>query len=259
MCAIAGCTSSARTRALTPSPNDRVEAVVGFGPVDSAVLYALRDRRRLSWSFAPAIRVPAPDIFTVNAVGSAEAAQLPLVVLLRGRAGEPPYVEVSLLEAGAAVPGIAVAGELVAHPCLGESWLAAFFVEGLGPRPLEPVVIHYTTEERTYRFSVDPARHTLRAPSALSLKHGDADADPGLPDRRYIWFEPSPTLKPVLPLVLRRDREQWEGGGSSERGTGNYGFDFALWTTRARPSPMHRPHTPIEEWRVYLLETPPRC
>lgn len=246
---VGGCGRVARERAPAELPNYRVDAVVAFGQgIDDEILYALREPRRFAWSFAPAMRVPATDKSGGSAVGSADSAQRPLLVVVQGYVGERPYANVSLIEVGRASPDSPVAEDLVAHPCVGESWLAAFFVEGLGPRPVGPVVFRYTAAGSTYRLRIDPNRHTLRATPALQLRREDVDVDSSLPERLVVSIRPSNTFKPVMPLVAWRDERQWRAAGGTGR-DGHHGVTMS----------GYRDRSPIQEWRFYMLEAPPRC
>jgi len=230
-------------------PNYRADAVVGFGEgIDNEILYALREPRRFDWSFAPAMRIPATGNTAMTAAGSADSAGWPLLVVLRAHVDDRPYVNVRLLQVGSAAPDSTVETDVVARPCVGESWLAAFFIEGLGPRPPRPVVIRYTTEGSTYRLRVDPRLHTLRATPALRLTRWDVDADSSLPQRRVVSFQPAKTLQPVMPLIVWRDERRWWAAGGTGR-NGYYGVIMNEYRDQGQP----------EEWRFYMLEAPPPC
>jgi hypothetical protein len=228
--------------------NHRVDGIVAFGQgLDNEMLFAVRDGRRFAWSAAP-LRIPATGNASFAATGPVDSAHRPLVVLVRTHAGDRPYASASLLEVGPAVATAAGPTDTSVRRCLEESWISAFFIAGLGPIPRGAVTIKYTVAGSTYRLRVDPEIHTVHATPALQLTHRDIDGDGLPPEKRVMSFQPSYTIMPVLPLVVRREARRWRAHGGTGGG-GNVGIIMGQYASQGPPL----------EWRFYMLDAPPPC
>jgi len=244
---VRGCAQAAQVGPTDELSNSRVDAIVAFGQgIANEIHYALRQPRRFSWSFAPVIRVPTASASGMSVTGAAGPA---LLVVLKSETRERPAVTASLFQIERALPdrSTAPAESVAMRPCIGEGWITAFFVEGLGPSPSGPVVLEYSAGGVKYRLRIDPKLHTVRATPALRLARGDVDVDSTLPERRVVSIEVSNTFKPVLPVLIWRDPRRWHAAGGTARG-GDYGI-IMNGDRDQRP----------EEWRLYMLEAPPPC
>jgi hypothetical protein len=82
---------------------------------------------------------------------------MPLLWIIRARNRGAPFVSVSTLRVGAQIaPPNVRNSTLVAasaeHSCKSKSWIAAFFIEGFGPRPTGPITLYYVTEGKGHRL-----------------------------------------------------------------------------------------------------------
>jgi hypothetical protein len=131
--------------------------------------------------------------------------------------------------------------------CKSGSWIAAFFVEGIGPRPTGPVTLYYVTNGRGHRLEIDPDKHTVRADVALRLEPADFG---GATWVSPISYRAAGSTPPSLPVLGRRDLTGWriDGGGTSMRH-----FGWSEYRGMQGPVPV------ITEWRLYLLSLPDGC
>lgn len=245
--------------ALPPAPPEvaapsvmRPAAVVEVlpdGGEEERDLAALASVAPVEWSHAAWLRLPASRGRTRTAYTADEAAGRP-VLFVADRTPHTPdlSVDVLVVNAGPQYAGLAARARMERGPvpgwCEGESWVAAFFVEGIGPKPTAPVVLRVDADGERHELLVDPARSTVRATPALDLgavglAHGR------VPPRVHVRF--ARTAPPVVPMLLHRQAGRWWGGG---------GVAARREYTWFQPDV---PQDPVTDVRLYFLALPPPC
>lgn len=191
------------------------------------------------------IPVPAGATFTMTAYTLAPTTRLPVLFLAR-RQPDVPHFDISTVRVNS---GPARAGVEPPPPparpvpgwCEEKSWLGGFFIEGVGPKPDQPVVVEYRLDGSVHRLLVDPARATVRGDPALSV--GDealtgADTDP---DARTVHVEVAAQRADIVPLLVGIRTGQSVYAANGAVGGARY-FNLGGLT-----------NDPIREWRLYFL------
>jgi hypothetical protein len=127
--------------------------------------------------------------------------------------------------------------------CGPEGWIAAFLLDGVGPRPSHPVVVEYRASGEVHRLLVDPERNTVRGEPTLRVHPVAAEAGDG-PHRRLRWGVQLDTAhSDLVPLLVA-----WGGRASMPPGSA-HGRSHGLSATGSDDDP-------IQEWRAYFLFPP---
>ncbi len=249
--------------APSPAPASLVVSVLqGDAEIDE-VFYARSDARPASWASAAVLRIPPASnsgliVLTDSATApTAAGGERPLVFVLRGRSRGGPPVQATLSEVGRTRVSVAPDPSDAHRPCLGSDWIAAFFVEGFGPRPTGPAVVLFSANgpdgqpQTVHRLRVDPARHTVRAAAALVLRTGDPGIDTMITERLVVTASVSASVA-ATPLVLSRFRIG-----------GRYRWNSAVGDPRRKEvSFLHSAATAgvvPDRWVVFLLDPVPPC
>lgn len=243
-----------------PVPQPLFAAVTFNRFQNDEVEYAVMRGTRTSWAAAATIPLPGSS-YGMSLEGAPSEAERPIVMVAHASpTGDSGFVRVSLNR----VNVVSRAGGVLVRPaaftpCLGKSWLAAFFIDGLGPRPAGPVTLRLRVGDSVSHMLIDPRRHTVRAEPALTLLRGMSGLR--IPDWPTAHVQPAAKLRPVLPLIAWRTDHEWGGFGH----TGDFLNAFEVPSLKpvdhgfriAGRGPLVVP--PIVEWRFYFLERPPRC
>jgi hypothetical protein len=266
---LAGChASSGSSRALitarnAPAPASLVVSVLQGDAETDETFYARSDARPASWASAAVLRIPPASnsgltvLADFGAAPVAAGGERPLLFVLRGRSLGGPPVQATLSEVGRARVAVAPLPSDGHRPCLGSDWLAAFFVEGFGPRPTGPAVVVFSANgpdgqpQTVHRLRVDPRRHTLRTAPALVLRTGDAGIDSTIRERLVVSASVSASVA-AMPLVLSRfaigGRYRWDAAMGDPR---RKEVSFLQMAETPRPVP--------DRWVVFVLDEVPRC
>ena len=147
------------------------DAVVSFRTPSEVVLLSLSGIERVTWSDAAWQRVEYAQNGRYMAVTQSAVAPV-LFVAERKREGRrfsistmPVNPDRNLRE----TPPASFEPRPLPDWCAEQSWISGFFIEGVGPRPTEPVVLEYRTESGTYRLLVDPRRNSVRGTPAFTI------------------------------------------------------------------------------------------
>jgi hypothetical protein len=125
--------------------------------------------------------------------------------------------------------------------CEGENWIGAFFMEGVGPVPDQPVILEYWGETSEHRLLVDPNRSTVRARPSLVV--GDDQLRPvSEPRSRMIFVQTARGPEAAFPLIVHTN-----GTSTRAQVTGRSFANYpATWDLLEG-----------SEWRVYFLSAIP--
>lgn len=245
------------------SPASVVVSVLQGDAETDELFYARSDVRPASWASAAVRRIPPTSNTGLTILADSTTApfaagdERPLLFVLRGSSRGEPRVGAFLSEVGPARVTVVPDTSDGTRPCLSGDWLAAFFVEGFGPRPTGAAVVVFSANgpdgqtQTVHRLRVDPARHTLRAAPALVLRTGDPGIDTAITERLVVTVSVSASAK-ATPLVISRARIG-----------GRYRWNAALGDPRRKQvSFLHSATTASsvpDRWVVFLLDPVPPC
>lgn len=131
--------------------------------------------------------------------------------------------------------------------CTSDPWVAAFFIDGVGARPVGDVTVAFLGRDTMQTLRINGAHNTLRASPSLEYHLRDlAERDPdGI--RHIVTYFEADTLQPALVhLLVNQTANGWNASGFSAR-TGWPHIYFASETT------------PDDLWRLYLFDDPNAC
>jgi hypothetical protein len=133
----------------------------------------------------------------------------------------------------------------------GQSWIAAFFIEGVGNKPTQPVYLSFNSESgRTLIAKVDPARNFIRMKPVLEFHNFDLAPDSGTRVFSLSASVPSrkTTTNRMIPLMLNRSADGWSGGARQYRTSGLFSASVTTFTSSS-----------LDPWFVYSLINPNNC
>lgn len=221
----------------------RASAVITFGTGDELVeVFAVPEVEVAAWSNAVWTEVPSSPAGTYTAYPLRPSPSPPTIfVAQRGIMG----LSIQAMHVGSGPPArqLDVATVSSAGPvpdwCQTENWIGAFFIEGVGAPPDQPVVLEYWGEGSEHRLVVDPGQHTVRATAGLVVSSDELRAvrDIGY---RIVSVQLARTTDEAFPLIVPMV------GDSATMSSGGRPLNIGWGLDSQQLDPR-------TEWRVYVL------
>lgn len=242
---VSACASPLHGR-QSPNVPRRYAAVLRVDQGDSTSLLAIDRLRPISWSSVPTIAVKDSTVWGTEIVSFGDSA---VVFVVTGTPTEIWMRVAQLRKPNVADTSHAAASLLIARPmCRRGAWLAAFFVEGIGPKPNGPVLINFANNGKNPRtLIVDPARHTIRADATLALNEAQLRTLPHSDGALTVSLDVDTRRSEVgstIPLLLRRVNGRWSGDA-------RLGGRFPIFYGRQVGLK--------EDWRLLVFDGIPAC
>jgi hypothetical protein len=222
----------------------RASAVVTFTLGGESDLFALRAMAPLPWSHAAWIPVPPAGSTRFSVYTVTEVDNVP-ILFLATRQPSVPQFSIATVRVNSGPPaqfeGPPASAEAGTLPdwCENESWIAGFFIDGIGHPAAAPVVVEYTAAGSIHRLLVDPALNTVRGEPAFSIADADLSGATAR-DGRFVGVEIASGAPRAIPLLLaRRGAEVLATAGANQRSL--------HWSV------MGMSANPVEEWLFYLF------
>jgi hypothetical protein len=120
-------------------------------------------------------------------------------------------------------------------------WISGFFIEGVGPRPTEPVVLEYRSESGTYRLLVDPRRNSVRGRPAFTISDEERWRAGTAASSMSVEVQLASRTALTIPMLVRSTPTEVTATGGNA--TGRMGLNLHGITD-----------VTVTEWSVYFLE-----
>jgi hypothetical protein len=239
---------SQRARPESPRNLYRAAAIITFGTGDNLLdAFAIPEVEIAEWSHATWTNVPLSGSSAITAYTLTPTVAEPVLFFVHR---QPEGISIRVIRVNAGLPPRTSDGDPVASAvpvpswCDSESWIGAFFIDGVGSPAEQPVILEYRGDTSDHRLLVDPRQSTVRANPGIVVTDAQLRIlnDDGV--YRVVSVQLARTLTEAFPLLVQMV------GQSAKASYGGRPLRISWSASGGQLDPQ-------AAWRVYFLSAIP--